>query len=162
MILMILYGMCSLILCSVVMCIIWTVVPKSVNRRRRVQWCSVAVVCVMGVSSAPYLRHWYITSRYGDALRASVANAMRSSDLGGSLCAIKVLGVRGGVAEVAALVETERGRFVEVYEFGSVGRFWTFNKSVRVVWSELGNADGNLFPPYPSAHEPRWLQEVFW
>jgi hypothetical protein len=147
------YFLVSYALVSPLSIVLWVLSGRAAREWRWPLRYAAGVVLLLPL--APYVIVESQTAVLGPRLRAEVQRALRDIDGGnGEIHSLRVLSVRGG--DVAAYVVspcsphlTRGRRAASVIHLRNSEGGWRYTGDWETVWSQCGNADGNVFPPYP-------------
>ncbi len=127
-------------------------------RRRCVVLACLAVI-VVAVPLAPYAVVEGRTRMYARSLSPAVHQAMRQIGFEDAIRSLKVLSIshsKAVVYVVTPCMHSKSDYRACTVELMNARSRWRFREgSDRIVWSDCGSADGNIFPPYPSAGDYR-------
>jgi hypothetical protein len=115
----------------------------------------------------PYVIVEFKTFFYKDEILPAVRNALREIGSSEEIFSLKVLLVSRKQAVVYVVTpctqqrEADATQYVaETIELLRTHNSWEFAGEYSCIWSDCGNADGNVFPPYPSGSAPFWLRKL--
>lgn len=125
---------------------------KLKKRKRAV--CLVAVILLI-LPSSPYIQVWIQTVLYAGVLTPTVNKALSINYDDKQILSLRVLSITETSAKVYVITPCStspplnQNRFVgQIINISKHNGQWQYMDDYDVVWSDCGNADGNIFPPY--------------
>lgn len=139
-------------------------------RRSRLFWQTVSglfIVLLLLLPTMPYVMVEFKTRFYKAELLPAIHNALREIGSSEEIFSLKVLLINRKQAVVYVVTpcaeqkEADATQYVaETIELLRTHNRWRFLGEYSCIWSDCGNADGNVFPPYPSGSAPSWLRKL--
>jgi len=132
----------------------WKAKGLYTTRHKTVYGCGILALCLLPL--LPYAVVEWRTYRYGSTLLPAVIEAMREIDIGEpneTVTSHKVLSITDKYARVYVVTPCHSGWYGDGFvstliDLVKTPDGWQFQGQWATPWSDCGNADGNVFPPY--------------
>lgn len=155
----ILYFMLSYALVVIAILALWkrSVEPRKAKglyttRYKTLYGCGVLALCLLPL--LPYAIVEWRTFRYGNALMPAVIDALKEiGEPGEKITSYKILSITNKYARVYVVTPCHSDWYGDGFvstqiDLVKTPNGWRFQGQWTTPWSDCGNADGNVFPPY--------------
>lgn len=139
------------------------------DKRNRVLTSALFFILLLLIEFAPYFWLESRTLVWSARLKPATIVALNTIGHSTEIYSLKVLTVNQSSARVFVITLCEDANNREDTQYMALiirlkleNNEWVYHKEDNAVWSDCGSADGNVFPPYPDSHSPKWLRTLAW